>query len=378
MKIIISPDSFKECLPAWKVAESLATGWRNVLPNSHLVCLPVADGGEGTLDTLIHATEGTYYEKIVTGPLGEPVNARFGLLGNQPTAVIEMAQASGLECLTPAQRDPLRATSFGTGELILAALEHPIESIIVCLGGSATNDGGVGMMSALGAAFLDEHGNPVVRGGAGLSAIKEIDLSRLDPRLKQVKVIVACDVTNPLTGNNGATQVFGPQKGATEDMLVRLEQGMGHYARQLQRCCGRDIGAIPGAGAAGGTGAALLAFLDARLQPGIDMVLEAIHYHKHLTYASLVIVGEGKMDKQSLNGKAPIGAARMAQKMGVPVIAIAGYVERELSALRECGIEACFSVVNGPCDLPTALREGEVNLIQLGENLAGFYRAVLS
>lgn len=379
MKIIISPDSFKECLPAWQVAQALATGWRNVLPDSHLVCLPVADGGEGTLDTLIHATHGAFHEKIVTGPLGEPVKARFGILGNQPTAVIEMAQASGLEWLTPEQRDPLRATSFGTGELILAALEHEIDTIIVCLGGSATNDGGVGMMSALGAAFLDQHGAPVNSGGAGLSAIAEIDLSRLDPRLKQVKVIAACDVTNPLTGDNGATRVFGPQKGASAEMLACLEQGMGNYARQLQRYCGKDIDAIPGAGAAGGTGAALLAFLDARLQPGIDMVLDAIHYHDHLNYASLVIVGEGKMDQQSLNGKAPVGAARMAQKMGVPVIAIAGYVERGLGdALRESGIEACFPVVNGPCDLPTALRDGEINLIQLGENLAGFYRAVLS
>lgn len=380
MKIIISPDSFKECLPAWKVAQALATGWRNVLPGSRLDCLPVADGGEGTLDTLIHATKGTFHDKTVTGPLGEPVNARFGILGNQSTAVIEMAQASGLELISPEQRDPLRATSFGTGELILSALDHHVDTIILCLGGSATNDGGIGMMSALGAVFTDAQGKPVEMSGLGLSAIDNIDLRQLDPRLKTVNVVAACDVTNPLTGSDGATWVFGQQKGANTEVLTQLEQGMVNYAQCICRCCGKEVDTVPGAGAAGGTGAALLAFLNARLQPGIEIVLDAIQYAQHLKYAALAIVGEGKLDSQSLNGKAPIGAAKMAHMMGVPVIAIAGYIDPQLdlNELRKYGIEACFSVVSGPCDLPTALREGEANLVRLGENLAGFFHAVLS
>jgi glycerate kinase len=380
MKILISPDSFKECLPAWKVAQALATGWRNVLPDSRLDCLPIADGGEGTLDTLIHATKGTFYDKTVTGPLGEPVNARFGILGNRPTAVIEMAQASGLELIPADQRNPLRATSYGTGELILSALDHHVDTIILCLGGSATNDGGIGMMSALGATFTDAQSKPVETCGLGLSAIHNIDLQHLDPRLKAVNVIAACDVTNPLTGNHGATWVFGQQKGASPEALTQLEQGMLNYAQCIHRCCGKEVDTVPGAGAAGGTGAALLAFLNAQLQPGIEIVLDAIQYTQHLKYAALVIVGEGKLDNQSLNGKAPIGAAKAAHMMGVPVIAIVGYIDPQLdlSALRKCGIEACFSVVSGPCDLQTALREGEKNLIRLGENLAGFFRAVLS
>ncbi|WDB79583.1 glycerate kinase [Escherichia albertii] len=380
MKIVISPDSFKECLPAWKVAEALATGWRKVLPGSQLVCLPVADGGEGTLETLIHATHGTFYTKTVTGPLGESRHAQYGILGNQTTAVIEIAQASGLELLSPVQRSPLYTTSFGTGELILAALEHNIDTVILCLGGSATNDGGIGLMSALGALFTDADGNSVSVNGMGLSAIHQIDLQHLDPRLKNVKFIAACDVTNPLTGENGATRVFGQQKGASADDLEQLEQGMQNYADCIRRCCGKDINAIPGTGAAGDVGAALMAFLDARLQPGISLVLEAIQYTQHLKYAALAIVGEGKLDSQSLNGKAPVGAAKIAHMMGVPVVAIAGYIDNQLdlNELRQCGIDACFSVINGPCDLPTALSQGEDNLIRLGENLAGYFRAVLS
>lgn len=380
MKIIISPDSFKECLPAWKVAQALATGWRNVLPGCQVACLPIADGGEGTLETLIHATSGTFYTQTVSGPLGEPVTAQFGILGNQTTAVVEMAQASGLELVPVAQRDPLSATSFGTGELILSALDHHVDTIILCLGGSATNDGGIGMMSALGAVFTDAQGAPVKMGGIGLSSVHRIDLQRLDPRLKNVNIIAACDVTNPLTGPEGATRVFGRQKGASDDVLTLLEQGMQNYVQCIHRDCGKEVDSVPGAGAAGGVGAALLAFLNARLQSGVEIVLDAIQYSQHLSYAALAIVGEGKLDNQSLNGKAPIGAARVAHMMGVPVIAIAGYIDPhlDLNALRECGIEACFSVVSGPCDLPTALREGENNLIRLGENLAGYFRAVLS
>jgi len=380
MKIVISPNSFKECLPAWKVAEALAIGWRKVLPGSQLVCLPVADGGEGTLETLIHATDGTFYTKTVTGPLGESIHAQYGILGNQTTAVIELAQASGLELVSPVQRSPLYTTSFGTGELILAALEHNIDTVILCLGGSATNDGGIGLMSALGASFTDAEGLSVSVNGMGLAAIHHIDLQHLDPRLKNVKFIAACDVTNPLTGDNGATRVFAQQKGASADDLEQLEQGMKNYARCIYRCCGKEVDTIPGSGAAGGVGAALMAFLDARLQPGISLVLEAIQYTQHLKYAALAIVGEGKLDSQSLNGKAPVGAAKVAQMMGVPVIAIAGYIDDQLdlNELRQCGIEACFSVVNGPCDLPTALSQGESNLIRLGENLAGYFRAILS
>lgn len=377
MKIIISPDSFKECLPAWEVARALADGWKTVLPHSDVVCLPVADGGEGTLETLIHATKGTLFHKDVTGPLGKSVTACFGILGNSNTAVIEMAQASGLEIVPTALRNPLLTTTRGTGELIKAALDHGVESVIVCLGGSATNDGGTGMMAALGVKFFDKDNTEISPTGYNLVDIHRVDISNLDRRLQNTRVVAACDVTNPLTGSQGATHVFGPQKGATPEMVNTLESGMQNYALRLQDQCQKDIASIPGAGAAGGTGAALIAFMNAELRPGISIVLDAINFHQHLKYAALVITGEGKMDSQSLNGKAPIGVAKAARQMGVPVIGIAGYVERQLDTLRENGFEACFSVLNRPCDLATALAEGELNLRQLGENLAGFYRAVL-
>ncbi|NDO79643.1 glycerate kinase [Citrobacter sp. NCU1] len=377
MKIIISPDSFKECLPAWEVARALADGWKTVLPHSNVVCLPVADGGEGTLETLIHATKGTLFQKEVTGPLGKSVVASFGILGNSNTAVIEMAQASGLEKVPAMMRNPLLTTTRGTGELIKAALDYGVESVIVCLGGSATNDGGTGMMAALGVKFFDHDNTEISPTGYNLTNIRRIDTSNMDSRLQHTRVVAACDVTNPLTGPQGATHIFGPQKGATPEMVNTLESGMQNYVLRLQDQCQKDIASIPGAGAAGGTGAALMAFMNAELKPGIAIVLDAINFHQHLKYAALVITGEGKMDSQSLNGKAPIGVAQAAWQMGVPVIGVAGYVERQLDTLRENGFEACFSVLNRPCDLATALEEGELNLRQLGENLAGFYRAVL-
>lgn len=377
MKIIISPDSFKECLPAWEVARALADGWKTVLPHSDVVCLPVADGGEGTLETLIQATKGTLFHKDVTGPLGHSVTACFGILGNSNTAVIEMAQASGLEKVPATLRNPLLTTTRGTGELIKAALDRGVASIIVCLGGSATNDGGIGMMAALGVKFFDKDGTEISPTGNNLINIQHIDTSNLDKRLQNTRVVAACDVTNPLTGPQGATRIFGPQKGATPGMVNTLESGMQNYAQCLHDHFRKDIASIPGAGAAGGMGAALMAFMNAELRPGISIVLDAINFHQHLKYAALVITGEGKMDSQSLNGKAPIGVAKAAWKMGVPVIGVAGYVERHLDILRENGFVACFSVMNRPCDLATALAEGELNLRQLGENLAGFYRSVL-
>lgn len=370
MKIVIAPDSFKECLTAAQVAQAIETGLKQVLPDAMYVKVPVADGGEGTLQSLVDATGGKLIAAMVTGPMGEPVPACFGLLGDGETAVIEMARASGIELVPADQRNPLISTTAGTGELILSALDHGIKRIIVGIGGSATNDGGAGMMQTLGVRLLDRDGNDLPYGGAALAQLASIDARRMDKRLKSVEFIAACDVDNPLTGANGASAVFGPQKGASPEMVQQLDQALQHYARIIERDLAVVVEHQPGAGAAGGMGAALLAFLRAELQPGIDIVMEAVDLASHMPGADVVITGEGRIDSQTAQGKTPVGVARIAKQFGLPVIALAGSVGSGVEAVYKSGIDALFPIVHGAVPLSEALAKGEENLTRAARNLA--------
>lgn len=370
MKIVIAPDSFKECLTAAQVASAIETGFKEILPDAQYVKVPVADGGEGTLQSLIDATDGHFIKVPVTGPMGYQVQAEFGVLGDGATAVIEMARASGLELVSPDQRDPMIATTAGTGELILSALDRGVKKIIVGIGGSATNDGGAGMMQALGVRLLSDDGKELPYGGGPLQSLGSIDTSNMDQRLQSVEIIAACDVDNPLTGDNGASAVFGPQKGATPEVVEALDQSLGHYARIMERDLGVSVRDVPGAGAAGGMGAALLGFLNARLEPGIEIVMDAVGLAEKVKGANLVITGEGRIDGQTAQGKTPVGVARIAKSLDLPVVALAGSVGQGADAVYAQGIDALFPVVHAAVSLEKALMKGEENLIRAARNLA--------
>lgn len=370
LKIVIAPDSFKESLTALEVANAIEEGFKRVLPNAIYVKVPVADGGEGTVQAMVDACGGDIIKLPVSGPLGDEVEAFYGLLGDGRTAVIEMAAASGLHLVPFAKRNPLLTSSFGTGTLILHALNKGVKKIILGLGGSATNDGGVGMMTALGARFLTKDGQAVRNGGQGLSGIAHIDTAHLDSRLVDVHFEVACDVDNPLCGRKGASAVFGPQKGATPGMAAQLDSNLGHYANQLKLLSGKDVRDIEGAGAAGGMGAALLAFLSTRFRPGIEIVMETVGLQEKVAGASLVITGEGRIDSQTLHGKAPVGVARIAKAAGCKVIAIAGCLSTDSQVVHQHGFDAVFSITPGPMDLQEALLTGAENLTSFSTNLA--------
>lgn len=368
MKIVIAPDSFKESMTALEAAQSIEKGMKAVFQDAEYQLLPMADGGEGTVQSLVDATDGTIRERSVTGPLGETVQAFFGILGNGKTAVIEMAAASGLHLVEPAKRNPLLTTSRGTGELIRAALDEGVSHIIVGIGGSATNDGGVGMMQALGGKFLDEKGEEIGPGGGALSAIKSIDLSLLDSRLDSVKLEVACDVTNPLTGPTGASEIFGPQKGATPEVVRTLDGNLAHLASIT--IGGSEVASIAGTGAAGGLGFALLAFLKAELNRGIDIVLKAVNFSDKVKDASLVITGEGRIDGQTIYGKTPIGVAKSAKVYEIPVIGIAGSLTEDSTVVYEHGIDALFSIVPGIIELNEAFSQAPRLLERASRNMA--------
>lgn len=374
MKVVIAPDSFKESLDAEQVAEAIARGLRSVISGVETCCIPVADGGEGTTEALVAATSGTLFENPVTGPLGEPLSAIWGLLGEQPglpvTAVVETASASGLDKIRSDQRDALRATTFGTGELILAALDRGVRRIILGLGGSATNDGGMGLLSALGVRFLDAQGQTLPGGGAALADLASIDLSQLDPRIAETEFLVACDVDNPLLGERGASAIFGPQKGATPEQVIQLDSALARLADISAGLMGSDTRDIPGAGAAGGLGYALVQFLNARMAPGIDLVLEAVRFDEQLEGAHLVITGEGRMDGQSLSGKTPVGVARWAKRHKLPVIAVCGSIGAGAEGVHVVGIDALFSVVPGVCTLDQAMANAALNLERTAAQIA--------
>ncbi|EHT4940469.1 glycerate kinase [Vibrio vulnificus] len=373
MKIIIAPDSYKESLTAMDVAIAIEKGFKQVLPDAHYVKLPMADGGEGTVQSMVDATGGTIIEHTVTGPLGQNVDGFFGLLGEGKTAVIEMAAASGLHLVSPELRNPLITTTLGTGELIKAALDHGVKHIIVGIGGSATNDGGIGMAQALGIKLLDAQGNALGHGGGELAKLATIDCSQLDSRLAQVRLEVACDVDNPLCGTKGASAVFGPQKGATPEMVTILDENLAHYASIIKQQLGVDVRDMAGAGAAGGMGAALLGLLNAELRPGIEIVMDAVRLDEIVADADLVITGEGRIDSQTIHGKTPIGVARTAKKHGLPVIGIAGCLSADCGVVHEHGLDAVFAVVNRSVDLPTALAEAAENVELTARNVAAAF-----
>ncbi|CAM3234564.1 MULTISPECIES: glycerate 3-kinase [Klebsiella] len=370
MKIIIAPDSFKESVSASRCAQAIKAGFVSIFPQAECVCLPIADGGEGTVEAMVEATDGKMVMLPVMGPMGDFVGAFYGLSGDGQTAFIEMAAASGLMLVPAGERNPLRATSYGTGELIRHALDAGVRHIILGIGGSATVDGGMGMAQALGARFLDERGESVGLGGGALQRLVKIDLSDLDPRLHDCRIEVACDVDNPLLGERGAAAVFGPQKGACIEMVAVLERGLQNYARVMLAATGQDVAAMVGGGAAGGMGAAARVFLNATLKSGIDIVLEAVHLEEALRDADLVITGEGRMDSQTVGGKAPVGVARIAKKYDIPVIGIAGVLGDGVEAVHQHGIDAVFSILPALAPLAEVLDRGEQNLYACARNIA--------
>ena len=361
MKIVVAPQALKGSLDAARVAEGMEAGIHAVAPQTDVVSLPIADGGEGTVRALVAATGGKLLSATVTGPLGEKVNAQFGVLGDRAdsggdTAVIEMAAASGLPLVPLEQRNPLVTTTYGTGELIRAALDAGCTRILIGIGGSATNDGGAGMAQALGVSLLDATGHELGPGGQALRRLARIDGSRLDPRLRTVRVDVACDVSNPLVGPTGASAVYGPQKGASPEMIATLDAALAHYADIIQRDRGMDVRLVPGAGAAGGLGAGLLAFLDAHLTPGAQLVLDALAFRRHVRGASLILTAEGQLDGQTAYGKAVSAVAAIGREEGVPVVALVGRVAMADAELDQLGVAAAVPLADGPMSLEQSMK----------------------
>ncbi|MEE3608855.1 glycerate kinase [Avibacterium paragallinarum] len=377
MKILIAPDSFKESLTALEVAEAIEIGFRKIFPYAQYCKIPMADGGEGTVQSLVDATQGKLIQCTVTAPLGNKIDAFWGLSGDGETAFIEMAAASGLHLVPMEARNPLKTTSFGTGELILNALKYGVKKIILGIGGSATNDAGVGMLQALGARFLNAENQSLGDGGEQLIHTAHIDLSQLDSRLAQVQIEVACDVNNPLCGETGASAVFGPQKGATVQMVQQLDKALLHFAQQVQQQLGIAIAHQAGAGAAGGMGGGLLLLPKVRLKKGVNIVLETLNFSDQVQDADVVITGEGRMDGQSAYGKTPIGVAKTAKQFGKPVIAIVGCLREDYEVVYEQGIDAVFPIIRQLDSLENTLRSGKENLISTAQNIARFYQVAM-
>lgn len=353
MKIVIAPDSFKESLSAPEVAAAIARGLKQADPDVECVCIPMADGGEGTVEAVLSATGAVCKINTVQDALGRPIQAQWAWLPDH-TAIIEMASAAGLEHIPATERDPMRASSYGVGQLIVHALDLGARHIVLGLGGSATNDAGAGMLQALGLQLLDRHGQALAPGGAALASLARIETLQFDPRLKEVQVTIASDVNNPLCGSLGASAIFGPQKGATPEQVKMLDAALGHFADQCAKLLGRDHRQAPGSGAAGGVGYAAHTWMQARFRPGIEVIAELGGLAQAVRNAQLVITGEGRMDAQTLHGKTPMGVAKIAQAAGVPVIAIAGSLGEGYQALYQTGIVAAFSLVSGPSTLEHA------------------------
>lgn len=374
MKIVIAPDSFKDSLSAQGVAQAVASGLREVWPDAQLMECPMADGGEGTIEAVLAACGGQWMTTDVSGPLGQPVQAQWGWLADTRTAIIEMAMASGLQLLTLAQRDATVTTTYGTGQLITAALDAGAQRVILAIGGSATNDAGSGMLSALGAGFLDDNDQPLPPGGLALSKVARIDLGSLDARLKEVRFEVAADVNNPLCGPNGASHVFGPQKGASPEKVLALDAALAHFAEQSACVLGRDDSEQPGSGAAGGMGFAASAYLNASFRPGVEVVADLTCLAQALEGADLVITGEGRFDAQTLRGKTPFGVAKIAQRQRVPVIVLAGTLGDGYADLYEHGISAAFALSSGPMTLEQACASAATLLHDRARDLARVWR----
>lgn len=378
MKIVIAPDSFKGSATALQAAQSIEAGVKKALPSAETVLVPIADGGEGTMEALVAATNGHLIEVQVTGPMRTPVQAAYGLLGGgTDTCVIEMASASGLVLVPESQRNPLHSTSYGTGELIRQALDDGFRRFIIGLGGSATNDGGVGMLQALGMRVYDRNGQLFEAGigGSMLGEIAKWDADSLDPRIRESTFVIASDVQNPLVGPTGATHIFGPQKGATPEMVESLEQGMSHWAGRVADYTGIRLHDLAGAGAAGGMGGAFRAFFPCTVKRGIDIVITYTRLASHLQGADLLFTGEGKIDGQTASGKAPMGVAQEAKKQQVPVIALAGSVGEGLDFLHECGITSIHSITSGPMSLEESMERAAELLEKKAEQIIRAYLA---
>lgn len=368
-KYVVAPDSFKESMTAKEVCDAMEKGIKKADSAAEVIKVPMADGGEGTVDSLVDATNGQRVIVEVTGPLGNKISAYYGILGNGTTAVIEMAKASGLEIVEKKKRNPMITTTFGTGELIRDALDHNVKEIIIGLGGSSTNDGGSGMAQALGAKLLDQNNNQISFGGGNLDKLDKIDISDLDSRLQDVKIILASDVTNPLIGKDGASRVFGPQKGATPEMVEKLENNLQHYAKIIKRDLNKDVASVSGAGAAGGLGAGLMAFTTCKMRQGVDIAIEVTKLEEKVKSADYIFTGEGGTDFQTKFGKTPYGVAKLGKKYHKPVISLAGYLGEGIDSLYSEGFTAIFGIIPGACDLSTALKNGPSNVARTTENI---------
>ena len=355
MKIVIAPQEFKESLRGIEIAQAMREGVSRVWPDAETLLVPVADGGDGTLQSLVDASDGKVMTATVDDPLGRPIEAVWGALGDGRTAVIEMARSSGLALLKPEERDPLVTTTCGVGQLMSLALDAGYRHLIIGIGGSATNDGGAGMAQALGANLLDADGTELVRGGGALAHLRRIDVSGLDSRLADTKIDVACDVNNPLCGETGAAEIFGPQKGADAETVAYLDDALQRYGELLQHDLGRDVMEVPGAGAAGGLGAGLMAFTGAQLRPGADIVIDALDLDARLEGASLVIVGEGQTDRSTVFNKAPVAVAQRAKARGIPTVAISGSLGDGFEQIHDHGIDAAFSILDHCMTLEDAM-----------------------
>ena len=376
MQIVVAPGSFKECLTATQVAAAIYKGIKQADPEAGITCIPLADGGQGTAEALITATGGKIIQAPSVDALNRPIQSFYGILGDGKTAVIEMAAASGLELLAPGERNPLITSTFGTGLLIKSAMEAGLTQIILGIGGSATNDGGAGMAQALGFALLDKNGKPILRGGGHLGELQTIDRFKIHPLLKNVKIKVACDVRNPLLGPSGATRVYGIQKGATPEMLKTLEANMTHFARIIQHELGKDVAGIPGAGAAGGLGAGLMAFCHSEMVSGFELISKMVNLEDRIREASLVFTAEGKIDSQTVFGKTVSGVARLAKKYKVPAIALAGMVSDDLTELYEQGLTSVFAIGNQPMSLKTSKLLAEELLAGTSERIIRLVRGL--
>lgn len=369
---LLAPDSFKESMTAKEVCEAMEIGIRRAIPDAECIYVPMADGGEGTVQSLVDATGGTIINKEVTGPLGTPVMAQYGILGDGKTGVIEMSSASGIHFVTKETKNPFITTTFGTGELIKDCVERGITDIILGIGGSATNDGGTGMAAALGYQFLDEDGKELPQGGGYLNRLVKIDCSNVMKGLENVNILVASDVTNPLCGEHGASVVFGPQKGATPEMVEILDRNLKHYGEIVKQQLSVDVLNVPGAGAAGGLGAGLLAFTNSTMKKGIEIVIEFTNLKEKLKLADYVITGEGGIDFQTKFGKAPFGVAQAAKSVNknIKVIALAGYIGKDVESLYDEGFDAIFGIVPGASDIDALLAQGKQNVIRTSESVA--------
>ena len=369
MKFVLAPDSYKGSLTAKQACDAMEIGIRRVIPQAEIIKVPMADGGEGTVQSVVDAMNGRIVRCEVMNPIGETVTAQYGILGDNQTAVIEMAEASGLYLISEMQRNPLTTTTYGTGQLVMDALNKGCRQFVIGLGGSATNDGGAGMMQALGAMLLDRSGNSIAFGGEGLGELDRIDLSTLDPRVKESRFTAACDVDNPLTGPSGASEVFGRQKGASAEMIKLLDQNLEHLASVISRDLKVEVDAIPGAGAAGGLGAGLVAFLEAKLSRGIEIVKEIVQFESLISGADFVFSGEGRCDFQTERGKTPYGVAKAAQKYNIPVILIAGSIGPGVEVLYQHGVKSIFSMMDGPMSVEQAMQHADQLLANAAERV---------